>query len=77
MQILPYVIGAVAFFILGFGIYVHTLPPVVRINATTDPMVAMRQMDSGNTFEEATMTEMGNVGEQQDPDIINLDGDGL
>lgn len=74
-KILPYVLGGVVFFILAFGIYVQSLPPKIS-EAMIDQTAAASDKSSGVTFEEAMLAEMGS-GDDQDPDIVNLDGDSL
>lgn len=74
MKILPYVGGTIFFLIVAFGLYVHTLPP--KISFVDEQTAAVPDRASGVTFEEAMLAEMGN-GEEQDPDVVNLDGDSL
>jgi len=75
LKILPYVFGIIFFFMLAFGLYVHSLP-VKKLDSTKEKTAPTADKASGLTFEEAMLAEMGS-GDEQDPDTINLDGESL
>mmetsp|Transcript_36323 Transcript_36323/g.78408 ORF Transcript_36323/g.78408 Transcript_36323/m.78408 type:complete len:117 (-) Transcript_36323:356-706(-) len=73
-KILPHVLGIIVFLILAFSLYVRCLPRKIYIEDAAAAAQILADMGSDMTFEEVELTEMG-FGDEQDPDVINLDGD--